>query len=51
MRLQTQASDADDIVATKKYVDDKVASGGIQIAVGTSEPSGLQVGDWWYKEV
>jgi hypothetical protein len=26
MRIQTQASDADDIVATKKYVDDKAAA-------------------------
>ena len=51
MRTQTQPTDGNDIVATKKYVDDKVASGGIQIAVGTTEPSGLQEGDWWYKEV
>lgn len=48
---QTAANDSADTVATKKYVDDKVASGGIQIAVGTSEPSGLTVGDWWYKEI
>ena len=50
MRTQTAAADGDDIVATKKYVDDKVASS-VQIAVGASEPSGLQVGDWWYKEI
>lgn len=51
MRIQTQASDADDIVATKKYVDDKAAASGIQIGVGATEPPGLMEGDWWYKEI
>ncbi len=51
MRAQTVATDGDDIVATKKYVDDKAAAGGIQIGVGATEPSGLMEGDWWYKEI
>lgn len=51
MRIQTQASDTDDIVATKKYVDDKAAASGIQIGVGATEPPGLMEGDWWYKEI
>ena len=51
MRIQTQASDADDIVATKKYVDDKAAASGIQIGVGATEPPGLMEGDWLYKEI
>ena len=51
MRAQTAATDAADTVATKKYVDDKAATGGVQIAVGLTEPSGLVEGDWWYKEV
>ena len=47
---QTAAGDSDSVIATKKYVDDKAAAGGIQIGVGIVEPSGLTEGDWWYKE-
>lgn len=51
MGAQTSGTDSDAIVATKKYVDDKVAFSGVQIGVGVSEPLGLSAGDWWYKEV
>lgn len=51
MSGQIAAADADDIVATKKYVDDKAAASGVQIVIGFTEPSELAEGDWWYKEV
>ncbi|MFY9119181.1 MAG: hypothetical protein WAO57_02570 [Syntrophomonadaceae bacterium] len=51
MGTQTSGTDGDEIVATKKYVDDKVVSSGVQIGVGASEPLGLLAGDWWYKEI
>lgn len=51
MRIQTQASDADDIVATKKYVDDKAAIGGTKTITNTTEPLGLVAGDQWHREI
>ncbi len=42
---------SDDDVATKKYVDDKAAIGGVQIAVSATEPPELAAGDWWYQEI
>ena len=35
--------------ATKKYVDDALASSGIDIAVQSAQPSGQNVGDFWYQ--
>ena len=35
--------------ATKKYVDD--ATGGVQIVLSSSQPSGLKAGDYWYQIV
>lgn len=37
--------------ATKKYVDDAAGSGGVQIVLSTSQPSGLKAGDYWYQIV
>lgn len=51
MRIQTQASDTDDIVATKKYVDEKAAIGGTKIITNTTEPLGLVAGDQWHREI
>lgn len=45
MRLQTQASDADDIIATKKYVDDKTSES--TITVGKTQPNS----GWWFEEI
>ena len=47
----TKADITDMPTKLSEFQNDIGAGGGIQIAVGTSEPSGLQVGDWWYKEV
>ena len=35
--------------ATKKYVDEALASSGIDIAVQSAQPSGQNVGDFWYQ--
>lgn len=35
--------------ATKKYVDD--ASGGVQIVLSETQPTGLNAGDYWYQIV
>ena len=37
--------------ATKKYVDDAAGSGGVQIVLSSSQPSGLKAGDYWYQIV
>ena len=37
--------------ATKKYVDDAAGGGGVQIVLSSSQPSGLEAGDYWYQIV
>ena len=34
--------------ATKKYVDDTVGSGGVDIQLSTTQPIGQSAGDYWY---
>ena len=34
--------------ATKKYVDDIAGSGGVDIQISTTQPTGQSVGDYWY---
>ena len=34
--------------ATKKYVDDTVSSGGVDIQLSTTQPIGQSAGDYWY---
>ena len=34
--------------ATKKYVDDIAGSGGVDIQLSTTQPTGQSVGDYWY---
>ena len=35
--------------ATKKYVDDALASAGVSIIVQLSQPTGQKIGDFWYQ--
>ena len=34
--------------ATKKYVDDMAGSGGVDIQLSTTQPTGQSAGDYWY---
>ena len=34
--------------ATKKYVDDIAGSGGVDIQLSTTQPTGQSAGDYWY---
>lgn len=35
--------------ATKKYVDDMAGSGGVDIQLSTTQPTGQSAGDYWYQ--
>lgn len=39
----------EEIIATLNDLEE--AGGGIKIVVSATEPSDLEEGDWWYKEV